>query len=234
MARMVSGRVLVALTTIMTMVSVVVVVADDTTHIYEDGASVKIYANKIGPYNNPLETYAYFERPGCKPATEDHKFPSLGQALVGDEHFEMSMKITFPKSMEAPADLCAFTPSVKDAHEWQSMVEAQYWYQLLVDDLPMWGVFGNRSAEKKPEPGMPPQVHQIYTLQNISLGYNGNRIVSANLSVHHPVVPVVGVPMRFQNHLQLIYDCDVSGGSCGRDFVSNTACRFGEDERWRC
>ena len=33
---------------------------DDTTHKYEEGDPVVLWANKVGPFNNPLETYEYF------------------------------------------------------------------------------------------------------------------------------------------------------------------------------
>lgn len=115
--------------------------ADDTTHIYQQEEFVKIYANKIGPFNNPLETYAFFEMPGCPPAHPDHKFPSLGEALAGDELLEMKTRSRFGlPSVER--ELCRFTPSVTDVATWKRMVDEQYWYQLVSDDLPMWATFG--------------------------------------------------------------------------------------------
>lgn len=163
------------------------VLADDITHVYDEGEAVKIYANKIGPFNNPLETYAYFELPGCRPASEEHKFPSLGQALAGDEHFEMAIRVKFGQPVEGET-ICSYTPTLDDVKRWTSMVDEQYWYQLLADDLPMWAVFGNHTPDGK---------RVIYTHQSFSFGRNGNRIVVANLTADKPVEPVAGTPIVF-------------------------------------
>ena len=34
---------------------------------YNDGDLVPLIANKVGPFNNPSETYQYYNLPFCKP-----------------------------------------------------------------------------------------------------------------------------------------------------------------------
>ena len=34
---------------------------------FEDGEVVPLWYNKVGPYNNPQETYQYFDLPFCRP-----------------------------------------------------------------------------------------------------------------------------------------------------------------------
>jgi hypothetical protein len=41
--------------------------ADDETHMYQAGEEVVLWTNKIGPYHNPQETYAYYSLPFCHP-----------------------------------------------------------------------------------------------------------------------------------------------------------------------
>jgi len=153
--------------------------ADESTHVYADDEPVKIYANKMGPFHNPLETYAFFELPGCPPATWEHKSPGIGQALVGDELYPMKTDTHFKK--DAPdCKVCDFTPTATDAEKWGAMVKEQYWYQLHVDGLPVWASFGKMVGA---EP-------HVYSHQHFHLGYNGDRIVFANLTVSK-LVPVL-------------------------------------------
>ena len=151
-------------------------VADEITHTYADNEEVVVYANKMGPFNNPLETYAYFELPMCPPDNWEHKMPSIGQALAGDELYKMHMNIRF-KTDTRVTSICTMKPTDADRARWKEMIEQQYWYQLYSDDLPMWATFG------KMIDGVP----HIHTQQKFSFGVNGNQIVQANLVASEPV-----------------------------------------------
>ena len=41
-------------------------------------------ANKVGPFNNPSETYQYFSLPFCRSAGKSKKHHDFGESLVGD------------------------------------------------------------------------------------------------------------------------------------------------------
>ncbi|XP_064961287.1 transmembrane 9 superfamily member 3-like isoform X2 [Musa acuminata AAA Group] len=41
--------------------------ADGTNHRYKEGDHVPLYANKVGPFHNPSETYRYYDLPFCSP-----------------------------------------------------------------------------------------------------------------------------------------------------------------------
>ncbi len=184
---------------------------DDVTHIFQQSETIKIYANKIGPFNNPLETYAFFEMPGCPPAHENHKFPSLGQALAGDELFELNAQCLFGAQI-VEREICRFSPTEVDLAKWKAMVEQQYWYQLIADELPMWATFGKMvPADGKAAVSAPADngtvsseadaatsrdskkelVPSIFLHKHFSFGINGNRIVSVNLTAQKlvPIVP---------------------------------------------
>ena len=68
------------------------ILADESTHEYQDGESITVWVNKVGPFNNPTETYPYFKShlPFCTRAQhvdikhEDvhySKFDGLGSLL---------------------------------------------------------------------------------------------------------------------------------------------------------
>jgi len=41
--------------------------ADGSDHRYKEGDRVPLYANKVGPFHNPSETYRYYDLPFCAP-----------------------------------------------------------------------------------------------------------------------------------------------------------------------
>eukprot|EP00760_Papus_ankaliazontas_P011533 PhM_4_TR14837/c0_g1_i1/m.12118/K17087/TM9SF3; transmembrane 9 superfamily member 3 len=166
---------------------IVTAAADESSHIYEMKDALYAYANKMGPFNNPLETYAYFELPMCPPASWDHKTPSLGEALAGDELYRMNISMTFGVATPKTS-LCRLQLSAEDAAKLARMVSEQYWYQLYVDELPMWASLG-KMIQGKP---------YIYTRQHFSLARNGARLVLANLTAEEEVpVPVGGGSIDF-------------------------------------
>lgn len=56
------------------------------TYLYKRDELVKIYANKIGPINNPSEVYPMIGDHSlfCSPRTVEHKSQHLGENLNGD------------------------------------------------------------------------------------------------------------------------------------------------------
>lgn len=49
---------------------------------YADGEKVTLWVNKVGPYNNPQETYNYYTLPFCRSVEEKrpvHKWGGLGK-----------------------------------------------------------------------------------------------------------------------------------------------------------
>lgn len=184
--------------------------ADEASHTYADTEAVLVYANKMGPFNNPLETYAYFELPGCPPASWDHKLPSLGQALAGDELYQMNIKIGFRHDVPHTS-LCDFTPSESDASRWRSMVKEQYWYQLSVDGLPVWGSFGKLEKDNP----------FVYTHQHFDIGYNAEHIVFANLTVSAKVAVAPSKPVKFSYSVTFTEHKEIAFNDRFRRYLDN-------------
>ena len=51
---------------------------------YKPHEPVTVIANKVGPFNNPSETYQYFSLPFCRSAGKQKKHHDFGESLVGD------------------------------------------------------------------------------------------------------------------------------------------------------
>jgi transmembrane 9 superfamily protein 3 len=165
---------------------------DDTTHRYAEGDPVVLWANKVGPFNNPLETYEYFSLPLCPPKDAElvQKFPSLGEALQGDELTAHSnVKIRFKQDV-AKTQTCTQRITADEAATLRLAVLEQYWYQFYLDDLPMWASLGKvREADDGS------RLPFVYTHQHFALAHNGNRVVMANLSIANevPISPEGGL-----------------------------------------
>ncbi|RHY35284.1 hypothetical protein DYB32_000238 [Aphanomyces invadans] len=111
---------------------------------YEPKEEVVAWVNKIGPFNNPQETYTYNSLPFCKAdgleLPEAHAL-GIGEILEGNELFNSGMKLQF--AVDTPkTTLCSQTFSAKEAQEFIDAVDEHYWYQMSVDDLPLWGLVG--------------------------------------------------------------------------------------------
>lgn len=66
-------------------------------------------------------------------------------------------------------------------------VKNNYWYQMYIDDLPIWGRVGERSDDKK---------YSIYTHKKFEMGYNGQRIVDVKLTTDNKQQLVPGAKLK--------------------------------------
>jgi hypothetical protein len=63
---------------------------------YKAEEPVKLWVNKVGPYNNPQETYNYYSLPFCQPSENPgHKWGGLGEVLGGNELIDSQLDIKF-------------------------------------------------------------------------------------------------------------------------------------------
>lgn len=69
-------------------------------------------------------------------------------------------------------------------------VKNEYWYQMYIDDLPIWGRVGEREDDK----------FFVYAHQKFEIGYNGDHIVDINLSTEkkHLVLPGAKIPLTYE------------------------------------
>lgn len=55
-----------------------------------------LWVNKVGPYNNPQETYNYYSLPFCKLSENPpHRWGGLGEVLGGNELIDSQIEIKF-------------------------------------------------------------------------------------------------------------------------------------------
>ncbi|KAG2242750.1 hypothetical protein Bca52824_095413 [Brassica carinata] len=67
--------------------------SDASDHRYKEGDTVPLYANKVGPFHNPSETYRYFDLPFCVPEGVKEKKEALGEVLNAKKRSSCSDKL---------------------------------------------------------------------------------------------------------------------------------------------
>ncbi|XP_064187301.1 transmembrane 9 superfamily member 1 isoform X3 [Anguilla rostrata] len=121
---------------------------------YKSGDHVTLYVNKVGPYHNPQETYHYYTLPVCRPKEVRHKALSLGEVLDGDRMAESLYEIRFKENTERKT-LCQLTLSEKEVEQLREAVEELYYFEFVLDDIPIWGFVGYME-----ESGFLPHTHK--------------------------------------------------------------------------
>ncbi|CAD6250719.1 unnamed protein product [Miscanthus lutarioriparius] len=153
--------------------------ASDSDHKYQAEEPVTLWVNKVGPYNNPHETYNYYNLPFCH-ASENHvnKWGGLGEVLGGNELIDSQIDIKFRKNVDK-ATICSLDLDLVKAKQLSDAIENSYWFEFFIDDLPLWGFVGeaDRNNDNK---------YFLFTHKNIVIRYNGNQIIHVNLTQESP------------------------------------------------
>ena len=71
--------------------------------------------------------------------------------------------------------ICSQTLSEDDTIEFTNAVKRHYWYELFIDDLPVWGFVG----EVKPATASAAEQYLLYTHKQLDISYNNDRVSAA-------------------------------------------------------
>ncbi|XP_075250848.1 transmembrane 9 superfamily member 3-like [Convolutriloba macropyga] len=155
--------------------------ADEHNHKYEDNEEVVLWMNTVGPYHNRQETYKYFSLPFCAgPKTQiEHHHETLGEALQGIELEFSGLNMNFRQNVQKTS-YCNIKLTVDKLKDFGNAVKQFYWYQMYIDDLPIWGIVGEVDDSDK-------TTKYIWTHKKLDIGYNGKQIVDVNLTSENKV-----------------------------------------------
>lgn len=160
------------------------------------------------PFNNPTETYRYYSLPFCQDHSsqeeEDEAAEAenvrldivrgerreaavrhrqrLGESIVGDRRETSPYDITFGDSVDWRL-LCKTTLDTHDLEKFKKAIKNNYFFEMFVEDLPMWGYIGD-TAEEDFIVNEVEGTGRAYLFPHLHfyLGYNKNRIVSAKVT----------------------------------------------------
>ncbi|MFQ6649232.1 hypothetical protein Gotur_022392 [Gossypium turneri] len=108
------------------------VFASESDHKYQPDDPVTLWVNKVGPYNNPQETYNYYSLPFCHLGTNPaHKWGGLGEVLGGNELIDSQIDIKFQKNVEK-STICQLELDEAKVREFKDAIENSYWFEFFM------------------------------------------------------------------------------------------------------
>ena len=156
---------------------------------YAVGQEVPVFANKIGPYHNPSETYDYFSAPFCRFDGGEQKVArSFADAVLGNrvERTAVTLNYTVPVDDKT---VCKVALDPETLRVFEDIVERRFYYELYVDKLPVWAFVG--VGAKKNERAI------IFTRQHFNISYNNDRIIDVTLNAESPFKLEGGLEVKF-------------------------------------
>lgn len=159
------------------------------------------------PFNNPTETYRYYSLPFCQEhSTEEEEGAAaleeninlpdiskqkrvaaqrhrqrLGESIVGDRRETSPYEVTYGDSDEWRL-LCKKLLTPKDLQAFKEAIHNDYFFEMLVEDLPMWGYIGEIEDEDLIIGETEGSKTFLFTHLHFNLGHNSNQIVAAKVT----------------------------------------------------
>lgn len=143
---------------------------------------LQIIANKVGPFNNPSETYEYYSLPFCSRSKKKRR-EDFGERLVGDRKVVSPYEVTFLDNVPWRL-LCEQSFSRAELQMFTKAIENDYYFEMFIEDLPMWGYVGEVEGEDVLLGNLETVRRYIYPHLHFSIGYNEDQVVSVNVSTN--------------------------------------------------
>eukprot|EP00474_Spongospora_subterranea_P010010 CRZ10468.1 hypothetical protein [Spongospora subterranea] len=173
--------------------SIYVGLGDESNHQYSKGDPVIVWVNKVGPNFNPQETYRYDSLPFCKPAEKivSIKSDSMGSLFQGNDLRDSGIAVNFQED-RAISSTCTLDLTEDAVNAFSEAIQNRYWYQMYVDELPIWGPVGQVDTDKSSP--------LICTHTKLAISYNNDRIIHVNLTsdAFKPIQVGAKYPMTFE------------------------------------
>ncbi|CAK9168275.1 unnamed protein product [Ilex paraguariensis] len=103
--------------------------------LYQQDDQVTLWVNKVGPFNNPQETYNYYNLPFCHPSgNAAHKWGGLGEVLGGNELIDSQIDIKYQKNVDK-STICVLELDEAKVKQFKDAIENSYWFEFFMG---MW------------------------------------------------------------------------------------------------
>lgn len=111
---------------------------------------------------------------------QKHK-QSFGQSIVGDRRETSPYEVSFSDSVEWRL-LCKKLLAKEDLEKLKDAIHNNYFFEMFVEDLPMWGYIGDTADEDIIVGEVEGSKTYLFTHLHFYLGHNNNQIVSAKVT----------------------------------------------------
>ncbi|KAL5570845.1 hypothetical protein UlMin_020442 [Ulmus minor] len=115
--------------------------SDSIHHRYKAHDPVPFYASKVGPFQNPSETYKYYDLPFCRPDYLKEKKQTLSELLNGDHLIDAPYSLDFRVDKEFEV-FCQKNLTKEEVSQFRSAIKRDFIFQMYYDDLPIWAFLG--------------------------------------------------------------------------------------------
>jgi hypothetical protein len=165
------------------------------------------FSTTHSPFNNPTETYRYYSLPFChEHSTEEEEAEAaqeenvdlpefeqekrlgaqrhrqrLGESIVGDRRETSPYEISYGDSVEWRL-LCKKHLRPQDISAFKEAIHNNYFFEMFVEDLPMWGYIGDITDENLIVGETEESKTYLFTHLHFYLGYNKNQVVAAKVT----------------------------------------------------
>ena len=131
---------------------------------------------------------------------QHHVHKPMVEALQGVELEFSGLEMAFLKHV-GKADYCSIKLNDKTYATLLYAVKNNYWYQMYIDDLPVWGIVGD---VEEGDDGQ--KQYYVWTHKKLNIGYNGDQIVDINLTSDGKVERLYNAAGDDQEGMRLIFD----------------------------
>lgn len=145
---------------------------------YDIGKEIRVYGNKITPYNNPFESYDFYSLPFCPYTGKNHTVKtSMGDAFLGNRFVKTNVTIYFRNDIINQKQ-CKKTLTDEELDAFRQAVHNQYIFQYVIEKLPVWGRVGTVAQDNSTF---------VFTKWHFALSYSGRRVSKADITPGLPV-----------------------------------------------
>ncbi|MCO5591009.1 hypothetical protein L7F22_044985 [Adiantum nelumboides] len=93
---------------------------------------------------------------------------------------ELTLFFSLTEDVER-SPLCSIEMDTLKAREFKDAIENTYWFELFMDNLPLWGLVGEYNPEMKDD-----SKHLLYSHKNFIVKYNQDQIIQVNMTQDSP------------------------------------------------
>jgi transmembrane 9 superfamily member 1 len=181
-----------------------------TVHMFSHiGLFVSLFPLHLNrPFNNPTETYRYYSLPFChQHSTEEEEQEAaeeenvslevvatgekrkgairhkqrLGESIVGDRRETSPYEISFMDSVDWRL-LCQTTLEKSDLQKLKDAIHNNYFFEMFIEDLPMWGYIGDVTDEDLIIGEVQGSKTFLFPHLHFFIGYHDNQIVAVKVT----------------------------------------------------
>ena len=153
---------------IRTLLLAVLALADEFSHVYQPGEAVTVWLNKAVSKLHPLKSHTVNWLSLCRGQWFSTHPLSVGEVLEGFELQDSGMEVNFLQNLEQ-RPLCSVQLSKEVVEKLEVAVQKEFWVQLIIDDLAVWGSMGVKDNFTLKE--------SVYTHFHLLIHYQNNQII---------------------------------------------------------